>query len=294
MHTRVSSLVGVDVLLPQLGLTQAVECVAAQRLLKNPKGLRQGAYGAAGLAHRLHLRRQGPPPGRSRQGGRGRAGALEAIKKAGGGLGEAYPEQVEGRRPQRGAYSTPAPRTCSRSLGSNVTARSPGGAGSWADAFRLESQGSRTDVGRLAPLAPAPSPSLGLRHSSCQWCHDVRRFCAEHFAAETEAAMAGNVPAHRPSAKFGYRSAIRIRCPPCGVAVGAVQGWRESDITILAGDVTHLVLPDQDISRPHWVHSPRPGRCRRQGGASVLKKPCADEASLMRRIGPRFVGGETT
>jgi hypothetical protein len=32
------------------------------------------------------------------------AGALEAIKEAGGGLVEAYPEQVEGRKPQRGAY----------------------------------------------------------------------------------------------------------------------------------------------------------------------------------------------
>src|SRR4051795_5992476 len=32
------------------------------------------------------------------------AGALDAIEKAGGGLVEAYPEQVEGRPPQRGAY----------------------------------------------------------------------------------------------------------------------------------------------------------------------------------------------
>jgi hypothetical protein len=32
------------------------------------------------------------------------AGALEAIEEAGGGLVEAYPEQVEGREPQRGAY----------------------------------------------------------------------------------------------------------------------------------------------------------------------------------------------
>ena len=31
-------------------------------------------------------------------------GALEAIKAAGGGVVEAYPEQVEGRKPQRGAY----------------------------------------------------------------------------------------------------------------------------------------------------------------------------------------------
>jgi hypothetical protein len=32
------------------------------------------------------------------------AGALTAIKEAGGGLVEAYPEQVEGRKPQQGAY----------------------------------------------------------------------------------------------------------------------------------------------------------------------------------------------
>jgi len=32
------------------------------------------------------------------------AGALEAIEQAGGGIVEAYPEQVEGRPPQRGAY----------------------------------------------------------------------------------------------------------------------------------------------------------------------------------------------
>lgn len=32
------------------------------------------------------------------------AGALEAIEAAGGGLVEAYPEQSEGRKPQRGAY----------------------------------------------------------------------------------------------------------------------------------------------------------------------------------------------
>jgi len=32
------------------------------------------------------------------------AGALAAIEESGGGLVEAYPEQVEGRKPQRGAY----------------------------------------------------------------------------------------------------------------------------------------------------------------------------------------------
>ena len=32
------------------------------------------------------------------------AGALDAIRTAGGGIVEAYPEQTEGRPPQRGAY----------------------------------------------------------------------------------------------------------------------------------------------------------------------------------------------
>jgi hypothetical protein len=42
-----------------------------------------------------------------RRGGVARAavtGALAAIREAGGGLVEAYPEQVEGRKPQQGAY----------------------------------------------------------------------------------------------------------------------------------------------------------------------------------------------
>ena len=37
------------------------------------------------------------------------AAALAAIKEAGGGIVEAYPEQVEGRSPQRGSSCTPAP-----------------------------------------------------------------------------------------------------------------------------------------------------------------------------------------
>ena len=40
--------------------------------------------------------------------------ALAAIKEAGGGLVEAYPEQVEGREPQRGAYFHTGPETLSR------------------------------------------------------------------------------------------------------------------------------------------------------------------------------------
>ena len=39
------------------------------------------------------------------------AAALTAIAAAGGGLVEAYPEQVEGREPQRGAYFHTGPES---------------------------------------------------------------------------------------------------------------------------------------------------------------------------------------
>jgi hypothetical protein len=39
------------------------------------------------------------------------AGTLEAIRAAGGGVVEAYPEQLEGRPPQRGAYLHTGPET---------------------------------------------------------------------------------------------------------------------------------------------------------------------------------------
>jgi hypothetical protein len=44
-------------------------------------------------------------------------GALEAIRLAGGGLVEAYPEQVEGRKPQRGAYFHTGPEDLFTDLG---------------------------------------------------------------------------------------------------------------------------------------------------------------------------------
>jgi hypothetical protein len=42
---------------------------------------------------------------------------LAAIKETGGGLVEAYPEQVEGRGPQRGAYFHTGPETLFLDLG---------------------------------------------------------------------------------------------------------------------------------------------------------------------------------
>ena len=44
-------------------------------------------------------------------------GALAAIAEAGGGLVEAYPEQVEGRKPQRGAYFHTGPEDLFADLG---------------------------------------------------------------------------------------------------------------------------------------------------------------------------------
>jgi GNAT superfamily N-acetyltransferase len=45
------------------------------------------------------------------------AAALDAIKEAGGGLVEAYPEQVEGRKPQRGAYFHTGPESLFEEFG---------------------------------------------------------------------------------------------------------------------------------------------------------------------------------
>ena len=47
----------------------------------------------------------------------GLVGALDAIAQAGGGVVEAYPEQVEGREPQRGAYLHTGAETLYEELG---------------------------------------------------------------------------------------------------------------------------------------------------------------------------------
>jgi hypothetical protein len=47
----------------------------------------------------------------------GLAGALSAIGRAGGGVVEAYPEQLEGRPPQRGAYLHTGPETLFEEFG---------------------------------------------------------------------------------------------------------------------------------------------------------------------------------
>jgi len=70
--------------------------------IKNAKAYQKELTGPARLADRVRV-----PDSRHRGEGVSRAAvtaALDAIGKAGGGVVEAYPEQVEGREPQRGAY----------------------------------------------------------------------------------------------------------------------------------------------------------------------------------------------
>jgi hypothetical protein len=47
----------------------------------------------------------------------GLSGTLDAIRAAGGGVVEAYPEQVEGRPPQRGSYLHTGPETLFAAFG---------------------------------------------------------------------------------------------------------------------------------------------------------------------------------
>ena len=74
----------------------------------------------------MTVRRQRAEGARQREGG----AALAAIEEAGGGLVEAYPDQVEGREPQRGSYLHTGRRTCSRpasvlALRDNLQTRPP-------------------------------------------------------------------------------------------------------------------------------------------------------------------------
>jgi hypothetical protein len=66
----------------------------------------------------------------------GVSGALTAIKAAGGGLVEAYPEQVEGRKPQQGAYFHTGPESLFEELGFSRDRR----IAKWRWVMRLEVQ----------------------------------------------------------------------------------------------------------------------------------------------------------
>ena len=72
---------------------------------------------------------------------------LEEIRRAGGGVVEAYPEQVEGRKPQRGAYLHTGPETLYEELGF-VRDRQ---IAKWRWVMRLEVKPWPAD--RLAPAA---------------------------------------------------------------------------------------------------------------------------------------------
>jgi hypothetical protein len=78
------------------------DCVGWCQYGSPPQGLQRRADRSTGLADRLHLHGQeSPPQGVARA---AVTAVLAAIEEAGGGLVEAYPEQVEGRERQRGAY----------------------------------------------------------------------------------------------------------------------------------------------------------------------------------------------
>lgn len=62
--------------------------------------------------HRVEVRHRGAGVARAAV-----AGTLEAIRANGGGVVEAYPEQVEGRPPQRGAYLHTGPETLFEEFG---------------------------------------------------------------------------------------------------------------------------------------------------------------------------------
>ncbi len=61
--------------------------------------------------------RPAPDPAAKAWRGPGVAAVLAAIADAGGGLVEAYPEQVEGRDPQRGAYLHTGPESLFEEFG---------------------------------------------------------------------------------------------------------------------------------------------------------------------------------
>ena len=77
------------------------------------------------------------------------AAALEEIKRAGGGIVEAYPEQTEQRPPQRGAYLHTGRRSCMRDTASRGYGRSRSGGGSCAP--RLMSAARRRSRKAMLP-----------------------------------------------------------------------------------------------------------------------------------------------
>ncbi|MGE5136311.1 MAG: GNAT family N-acetyltransferase [Gemmatimonadota bacterium] len=83
------------------------------------------------------------------------SGTLDAIRAAGGGVVEAYPEQTDGRPPQRGAYLHTGPGNPVRpNSDSSGTGGSPNGGGHAPGPHRL----IPTPEPGLWPRAPLPHP----------------------------------------------------------------------------------------------------------------------------------------
>jgi hypothetical protein len=111
----------------------------------------------------------------SRRNGVARAGVaavLAAIARAGGGLVEAYPEQLVGRDRNVAPTCIPGQKACSKSSDSSATVASPSGAGSCACASppmtllnnaRLDLRRSRLGISRPARAAEAECVLIG-RH----------------------------------------------------------------------------------------------------------------------------------
>ena len=90
------------------------------------------------------------------------AGALAAIEDAGGGLVEAYPEQVEGRPPQRGAYFHTGPENLFEAFGFERDRRIA--KWRWVMRRRFRAVADADDVRRLALALPhvVEIPSAGF------------------------------------------------------------------------------------------------------------------------------------
>lgn len=81
------------------------------------------------------------------------AGALGAIRQAGGGVVEAYPEQLEGRGPQRGAYLHTGPESLFAEFGFVRDRR----IAKWRWVMRLTLEGQTTHERRLGGGWPGSS-----------------------------------------------------------------------------------------------------------------------------------------
>ena len=168
------------------------------RDIKNPKAYDAELDRAARLADRLHLHRQAPPRQRASPGPRWRR-CSPPSRQAGGGLVEAYPEQVEGRPPQRGAYFHTGPEDLFEEFGFERDRR----IAKWRWVMRRR-VGGLTD-----PAAPA---------SGSTFSPDARSFtiAPQRFRCEGEGSRIGRKSCGQSSS--GKRWMISCRPGPTPIA----------------------------------------------------------------------------